>query len=281
MNRSRSPKLTSAYRAFRDSLRDFLQAGSTPDGARVELAVAALVNSLGMILEIRLGSSVPFMPAWPAWISSVFGCIVLMILIASRRHFPRLRNRLWNATLFLLNTSFVVFALSMRDPYYAASVENWNPFQANKLGCFVSALLAPNFIVGLASISLHVGASIVQLWSFPPEIQSRLAFGEPLATFAFGGAGVLTLISRIRRMQIENQIVQLNAATEHRARAARRFLRVRDLMNTPLQIIELSIATMKASEPVEPETLRDLEVAARRLSDLNADLKSDDVHELI
>jgi hypothetical protein len=147
-----------------------------------------------------------------------------------------------------LNAGAVSFALCLvyaYSPYFAAGDKSWVPFQASKLGAMVAGLLAPGFTIGLVGIGLHAGSSVVQFLSFPREMQAPWIGEEPWATLAFGLAGVFVLVLRFRIRQLEMERIEAQAEAEATRRLALSFLELRDLMNTPLQSIELATALLR------------------------------------
>jgi hypothetical protein len=115
-------------------------------------------------------------------------------------------------------------------------------------------MVAPGFWVGLLSILAYSLSAIVQFeFFFPPQVQSQAGTAEPWATLAFGLCGVLALIYRFRRAQLEQEVARIQAQNAAIRRLANIFLNIRDRMNTPLQVIELSVDVLRnTDQPVEP-----------------------------
>ena len=249
-------------------MRNLFKVSLSPRSARIETAIAALVNSTGMILELSLGRDIPGMPDWPAWLSAGAGVVIILILFMIRTS----PNPRVIATLFLCNTLFVVLALYLRDPYFAKSGV-WIPFQENKLGGLIVALLAPSFWVGLAGIGAHVACSLLQYQNFPPEIKSGVAIDEPLATFGFGLAALFIFVSRWRRIQCEADVIRSNSEASASRNIARMVLHLRDLMNTPLQTISLSTYMLREKSGSDEIAIKSIENALERLTELNDEMQ--------
>jgi hypothetical protein len=115
-------------------------------------------------------------------------------------------------------------------------------------------MVAPGFWVGLLSILAYCFSALLQFeFFFPSAVKERVASLEPWPTLAFGLAGVLALIYRFRRAQLEQEVARIQAQNFAIKRLAKIFLNIRDRMNTPLQVIELSVDLLRNSdEPVEP-----------------------------
>src|SRR6185295_13493627 len=121
-------------------------------------------------------------------------------------------------------------------------------FQASKLGCLVSAMVAPGFGVGLTSILAFCLSAFIQFqFFFPPGIKANVDVAEPWPIFAFGLAGILALVYRFRRVQLEQKFARVQAQNFAIKQLASAFLNIRDLMNTPLQVIELSTRILRDS----------------------------------
>ena len=248
-------------------IRSLFRVCVSPRSAWIEVVIAATINVTGMVIEISIGKKVAGMQDWPAYLSMAGGgAILLTLLLIRHRPDPRLTSGL-----FFLNTLFVVFALFARNPYYATLADSWVPFQANKLGCLIIALLAPSLGIGLLGISAHVGSAGLSFLSFPDAIRDRIAFGEPGATLAFGLAGVLTLVSRTRRLKTEIDAARMQSQSAAAKELARTTLQVRDLMNSPLQTIELAISILRLKKHADEDelALTGIEHAAGQLGALN------------
>jgi hypothetical protein len=228
-------------------------------------AVAASIHVAGMMLELLLGRTLPSMPIWPSLASATLGAVLLVVLLL-RRKAATIRVCSW---LFLINSIAIAAALFVTHPYYAALGQKWVPFQANKLGCLITALLAPSFWVGLASIATMAGLAVFQFYLFPGEVRENLAVGEPWTTAAFAMSGVILLWYRLKRMEMERLLVVMHAEAAAIRDTARTFMRLRDLMNTPLQTIELSIEILRRKQGGLEPTLARMKSALKRLRKLN------------
>jgi len=212
--------------------------------------VAVLFNALGMLLEMGIIQKTSGISAEPAAISFAVALVLLAALIVLRKT-PSLQGA-W--IIFALNTISVATVLYLTNPAFAESDRNWSPFQASKLGCLIAAMIAPEFWVGFMSIMAYCLSSVVQYqFFFPPELQSKLDTAEPWPIIAFGLAGVLALIYRFRRAQLEQELARVQAQNFAIKRLAGAFLGIRDLMNSPLQVIEFSTKLLRHSrEPQQP-----------------------------
>ncbi len=246
------------------SKNHFYNAQLAPADAWTSTAVAALINFFGMILQLGI-QDVPNLPYLPMLVSAGVGGIVFLLHLRNRKN-PRNSS---SYVFYLINLAAVFTALFILNPYFAAGPKPWVPFQANKLGCFVAAVIAPGFWVGALSISMHSLGSAVQYLYFSSELKARVAYAEPWASLVFGVVGFLALVYRFRRVVLENEltIARVNAQADHRM--AQAFLMIRDRMNTPLQVLELGVSMLRSHTKPEKETLDQIERAAHCLQELN------------
>jgi hypothetical protein len=228
--------------------------------------VAALFNALGMLMEIALVGKIPGVSAKPAAISAFAGLILLIVLFI-RRKAPSVT---WATVIYAVNTASVVISLVMTNLQFAVSETNWVPFQASKLGCLVSAMVAPGFWVGLWSILAFSLSAFLQFeFFFPPEIKAQ-ASAEPWPILAFALAGVLALVYRFRRAQLEQELARVQAQNFAIRQLAEAFLNIRDLMNTPLQVIELSVDLLRNSKEPAMATLDRIDRSVENLRRINS-----------
>jgi hypothetical protein len=230
------------------------------------VTVAALFNVLGMLLEIGITREAPGVSARPAVVSALVG-LVLLIVLFIRRKTPSVK---WGNVVYLINTAAVATTLLSTNLAFARSEENWVPFQADKLGCLIAAMLAPGFWVGLLSILAHSVGPLLQFeFFFPPELKA-LAKPEPWPLLAFGLAGALALVYRFRRTQLEQEIARIQAQNLVLKGMAQAFLNIRDLMNTPLQVIELSVGLLRKSNGASEPSLDRIDRSVQSLRDINS-----------
>jgi hypothetical protein len=239
------------------------------------VAVAAALNVVGMGLDLLLiGRNVPGVRAWPNVVSMLFGASMLVILIARWR---RPNARLAGA-IFFADAAVIAMALWFTNMWYADSGRAWVPFQANKLGMFTVALLAPDVWSGVGSIALYAGTSLVQRLTFSTTIIANMALGEPGATVAVALFALTLLVLRIRRSKLEQRIVR----AQTQARVLRDFARIsldlRDLANTPLQTIAFSTAVIRRHHPELETVLEQVDHSIARLKELSSALKTFEGH---
>jgi hypothetical protein len=202
-----------------------------------------------MLLEIQISRRTPGMSAKLPALSALVGLLLLLVLFIWRRT-PSVR---WACIIYSINTASVATVLGLTNLPMALAETNWVPFQASKLGCLIAAMLAPGFWVGLLSILAYSISAVIQFeFFFPPELRAQAA-PEPWPIIAFALGGILALAYRFRRAQLEQEVARIQAQNFAIRRLANAFLNIRDLMNTPLQVIEFSVDLLRNSkEPAKP-----------------------------
>jgi hypothetical protein len=229
--------------------------------------VAALFTAVGMLLEVAIVRKIPRISAKPAEVSA-FVALLLLIFLFIHRKTPSVR---WASVVYLVNTASVITVLVLTNLQFAVSEPNWVPFEATKLGCLIAAMVAPGFWVGLVSILAYFFSAFLQFEIFfPPEIRSQVADAEPWPLVAFALAGVLALVYRFRRAQLEQEIAYVEAQSFAIKRLANAFLNIRDLMNTPLQVIELSIDLLRKSNHGNKPVIDRIDHSMQMLREINS-----------
>ena len=218
---------------------------------------ALLLHIGGMPLGMLIARSVPGTPLWPQAVSIAIGAVLLAVLFVGRRHpSARLAN-----IVFLLDMLVIAGALWLTNPYYAESGRPWVPFQANKLGMITVALLAPEIGVGLLTIAIHAGACVVQMQTFSDAAIARFAIGEPVASIIIGSFAAVLLVYRLKRLDLERELVRAHTEEKSLAAFAKTMLAIRDLSNTPLQTIAFASAAARIEYPEATPALDRIDAA--------------------
>jgi hypothetical protein len=232
--------------------------------ARRSGAYSSILNTGGMAFEWLIERRVGGIPWWPAVVSSVVGVVVLVAMLPARRR-PTLKI---GVAAFLVNAAAVTFALWMTHPYYAVAPRPWRPFEANKLGALTAALLAPNRWAGLLAIAGYSGTAVLQYHLFPGDTSQHLSVTEPWASIVYGAFGVGLLAYRLRGLAMAREVARRQAETALLKRLARASLSLRDLANTPLQTLSLSMEVLRARDGSLAPILDRMERALLRLQAL-------------
>jgi hypothetical protein len=200
-----------------------------------------------------------------------FAGAILIVLFALRK-----RPREWvGAAAFLLNNSAILAAFWASDQALASSSERWTPFEVEKLGALTIALLAPpRAWVGLLAIAETTAVPLVEYMTWGPAVRARLPAAAPWIITAYGVFAFLLYGHQLRRQASERRAASAHAEALALERVARLVLSMRDLANTPLQIIELTVALLRKRQAHEPLVAR-LERAAERLVAIGQALESE------
>src|SRR5262249_35837537 len=105
---------------------------------------------------------------------------------------------------------------------------------------------------------------------FPPEVRTSMDAAEPWPIFAFGLAGILALVYRFRRAQLQQNFARVQAQNFAIKQLASAFLNIRDLMNTPLQVIELSTRILRDPSASQKSVIDNIDRSVQRLREINS-----------
>jgi hypothetical protein len=216
--------------------------------ARQRTVAALVINLVGMPMDMALGRSVSGVLFWPSVCSMALSGVLLLTLIQlGGRATVRLA-----ASIFLLNNVGIVSSLWVTSGYYSQGLASWMPFQANKLGALIVAVIAPDLLAGLLSIGLFIGTALARAWtlSAAASLAPLLAI-EVWTLLIFGIFGAVLLVYRTRSDHLRDDLVDTQAKSQALGAVAQRLLAISDLANTPLQILELNVPLLKDAKPGE------------------------------
>lgn len=233
--------------------------------------VAAALNAVGMPFDFFLARNVPNMPFYPSALSALVSVALMVLLLIRRRHAT---VRL-GSTVFLINILVILVALWITSGFWA-STRAWTPFQANKLGILAVPLVAPELKVGLLAIAGLAATAIAKFYVLDPDIQQKLPVGEPWFVLIFAMFGGVLLGYRLRGLAFERDVLRLQAEAAVASEVARRFLRLRDYANTPIQTIVFATEVLRKRNPDMQPILACIERATKRLMELSGALRSYD-----
>lgn len=225
--------------------------------------LAALFTIAGMLIEMRISLDVADIPRWQAKATALIALATLALLVARRR---KPNAALITAT-FVINALATLITLYVTNPYYAMAASSWVPFQGNKLACLLVALLSPSFAIGFLAMLMFGGAGALQHHGFSPELQAKVGLTEPWMTWAFVMAGIVALVFRFGKMNLERTLLKAEAEAAAATRIAHMLLGIRDLMNTPLQSLE--IATELLEDRGDDKVLERIRRAVKSLREVN------------
>jgi hypothetical protein len=233
--------------------------------------IAAVLNAGLYPLDLLRGRDIGPAPWWPILGSSLVGvAIAAFVLLVHRRRPQSVRL---GSLLFILNQAAVLGSAELMGPYQLQD-PHLIPFQVHKLGTLTVAILAPERWVGLLCIFAFALIPVVQFFSLDPAQQARIDTSEPLVMLVYGAVAAVLLLYRLRGLATERALVQAQTEAADARRTARLLLAVRDLSNTPLQVIALASAAARRRSPGLGEPLDRLDRALERLRALHQPLKA-------
>lgn len=241
-------------------LKKLLKMRLEPKMAWLFLSGASALSAVGMLLEWRIEKAIETIPSWPSLVSSLLGFIILGIVFLKRN-----RASVYAAEcLYVLNCIGIAFAFYTADPYFASS-DHWVPFQGSKLSCLAAAMISPSFLTAVISIFVHGGSSVLRFFTFSPELQGRIAVGEPWATCGFALVSIVIATARFRRLLLDQRLQKMNSDAESYKKVNHLLYDLRDLMNTPVQSISLAVSVLRKSNEDKDKALAQIDRNVEKL----------------
>ena len=235
-------------------------------GVRIGLVMAGLIVFTGAVRHARLPeqSFIPFL------------LVALAYLAVAAILWTRPRASLLTSSLLTLAANLALLPLLWHAvSIVVASGRPWTPFQGAKVAALVIALFAPEVPwLQVTSVVAIIGESVVQYASFSAEIRARLAMDEPISTFVYAGLALMLFFYRYRRYEVARQAARVRAEAASLQRLAQSFLAVRDLTNTPLQTLQLSVETIGRHHPELAAEVARMKRSLARLAELERLLAS-------
>jgi hypothetical protein len=232
---------------------------------RIALAASA-INALGSPLELVFELRLPGGPVfwWPLASAAVGAALALVLVVGRRRTSVR-----WSSVAFLANAVAINVFLWVVNTRYAVDVPALVPYQPNKLGALIVAVLAPELWVGVLTILLYTGSAVVHHLLLPAALEAN-ALGEPWASAIYGAIALALLCLQLRHRKADWAAIGLQSERAAMEQLAASAMAIRDLANTPLQTVELTTATLSRKHPgLRPEFDR-IARALERMRELNA-----------
>jgi hypothetical protein len=196
---------------------------------------------------------------------------VLALLVAGRR-----MSRGAATIAFLCPALLQLGAHWLVGPALVAAEVPWEPLWRPKIAMLILGVFAfrPVWLSELL-IALFAGEVALQYWTGPLRTHLQAIPEEPWVTFAFALAGGWLAWMRVRQLAAERALEAARREFELRTQLSRVALAVRDLANTPLQVLELELALLDKRAPPGKE-LAAIRRAVERLAALNRRLAAFD-----
>jgi len=222
--------------------------------------------TLAALLSLVIAASVFYtrMPAlfYPNVIACVLLCISLFILWINKRKKPESIVTI-NP---LLTTAIVVGTVLINHSFYVLQELLFMPYIGIKILVVVLALSAPpKRWVGWTAFFICGIAPVIQYYMWPLDLRLKLPVQEPWITTIFAVAGVFLYAHRCRVYELLRK--------EEQAEALRRYSRLllasQHLLNTPLQVIELSTSLITKSDEDRKVALENIKKSMETIRHLN------------
>jgi hypothetical protein len=211
----------------------------TVDAARRAMWAFGSTTTIGGLLSIGALSILGF-----SVIPGIIIAVPAITCMAASLVMPEPSRRTYHAMFAIMATAAIVGIVMAND-----MMANQGPFDAFpgiKLAALAIALLAPSRRIGVALIGLAMLAPIGEtyLW-WSAEQRSRMPLFEPWATVGICAAALALLSAQRHRAEIVREVAQAQADRDGMARLARLVLALRDLANSPMQTLVLSVELLQ------------------------------------
>jgi len=192
------------------------------------------------------------------------------ILFAAMLLVPGRAWRIVGIATFQLAVTGVLVAGWMTDDELARSGAVFEPFLACKLGAIAIALIAPPQLwVGVSAIAATALLPLIHHAHWPEAMRAGVPQPEPVTAFFYSVTAGVLLAHRRHQLTMQRQLVRAQTQAAAFERYRRKFLAVRDMSNTPLQIIEYTVPVLSAKHPESEREWARLQRAFARLRKLS------------
>jgi hypothetical protein len=217
------------------------------------IAAAALLSRDDVYLR-RVG--------W-GWLTNAGISGVAFVLLVARRHWSAAQAQI--VSLVLVATTLV--AQVHADWTSALSQARFAAFEGFKAVALAVATLAPfrpalsYGVVGTCAITPLALYAVM-----PAPMRANLPVEAPWTVLVYPLLGAGILMYRVRALRTEREVMRAHARREQLERFAKVSLAYRDLVNSPLQTIELLCAVLRRDHPDSKVLLDRLRKSASRLT---------------
>lgn len=244
---------------------ELLDGRSQPGAVRAAKTLSALVAlSCGLAAAALLSlDDVHLRRVGWGWLANAgISAVALTVLLLRRR---------WSApqaqavSLMLIGTTLL--AQVHADWFSALSSIRFAAFEGFKAVALVVATLAPfrpalsYGVVGACAV-----APVLLYEVMPAQMRANLPVEAPWTTLIYPLLATGILMYRGRALRMEAEVLRAHARREQLERFAKVSLAYRDLINSPLQTIELLCAVLRQEHPESKEPLDRLRRCASRLT---------------
>jgi hypothetical protein len=206
--------------------------------------MVAAASILNFIRWSNVDSSLAFM-----WLAS-FGVTLSLGIVTSLK-----KSYLTGLSSLFFWTSFLIscYITAVTNIHLALDPKVLSPFAGFKLAALVIAVLAPVPVLnGYLAIIICGFLPVGLYYTVMSHAQSVISVQEPGLTFVTATISLMVLAYRNRSLQVERSYAKLMAEKENLRELSHVFLALRDMTNTPLQIITLT-ADLLETQKISPE----------------------------
>ena len=260
-----------------DSGVDLLDSGQgrgLVQAAKTLSALTALGCAVAAVTLLSLDDAYLRRVGW-GWLINAGFCVVALATLLLRRGWSA--GQAEAVSLLLIGTTLV--AQVYADWNSALSSARFAPFEGFKIVALVVAIVVP-FRPKLAYALVGVCAVIpvVVYEVMPAPMRAELPIEAPWTTVIYPLIATGILIYRMRALRMEREMMHASAQREGLERLAKVSLAYRDLINSPLQAIELMRAGLYKEHPESKELLDHLQRSVGRLRAMGEMLSQTEHH---
>jgi hypothetical protein len=244
--------------------------------ARTFAALAALSCGLAAAVLLSLGDVHLRRVAW-GWLANAGVCAVALAVLLLRR--PWSAREAQAVSLVLIATTLVAqvhadWMSALSSVRFAA----FEGFKAVALAVATLALFGPTLsyaVVGVCAV-----APVVLYAVMPAPLRANLPVEAPWTTLVYPLLAIGIVMYRVRALRMEREVLRAHARREQLERFAKVTLACRDLVNSPLQTIELLCAVLRRQHPESKALVDRLGRSASRLTAMG-ELLSQTEHDVV
>lgn len=211
------------------------------------------------------------------WLTNAALAAVAFALLRARRRWSAAQAQI--VSLALVVTTLV--AQVHADWMSALSQARFGAFEGFKAVALAVATLAPfrpalcYGVVGACAITPVAVYAVM-----PAPMRANLPVEAPWTVLVYPMLAAGILMYRVRALRTEREVIRAHARREHLERFAKVSLAYRDLVNSPLQTIELLCGVLRRQHPESQEILDHLRKSASRLTAMG-DMLSRTEHQIV
>lgn len=177
-------------------------------------------------------------------------------------------NRVWLCSMiFWFGFCVAVADIAEANIILLERLDNFTPFGGFKLLAMGLAILAPYpYVNGFIAIGLCALVPIVLQFTLSAGLQSKIPLPEPGITVVASIVALGGLLYRLKGIKIERENARFRAEKESLDEFAHILLVLRDLTNTPLQVIGLTTELMQSGRLNTTEAAERLHDSVNKLA---------------